>query len=487
MTIMTSPIEALGRVVPAGLAVLLLVVAGAQARTPTESFADLVEQLTPAVVNISTTQEAPANPHGGGEGADEFFDYFGLPNPHDEGAPNGQPVTSLGSGFIVDASGLVVTNNHVIKGASAIMVILEDETQLVAELLGRDTRTDLALLKVEADGPLPFVQFGDSDGARVGDWVIAIGNPFGLGNTVTAGIVSARGRDINAGPYDDFIQTDAPINRGNSGGPMFNMDGKVIGINTLIFSPSGGSVGIGFATPASLASPIIEQLASHGHARRGWLGVRIQTVSAEIAENLGLAEAAGALVASVTEGGPAATAEILPGDVILRFDGIDVPTRRDLPRIVADTPAGKEVAVEVWRDGEQVTIAVTIGELADEPTALAAAEPPPETTDVTPAETPGQVTVAGLVVAALTPELRTRFSLADDAAGLIVLEVDEGAAHSGFEVGDLIVAVGSREVDNPEALAQAVETLRENGIDAAFLLRDRAGSRRFVPLEFGTG
>ena len=485
MTRMTSAFAVLCRAVPAGLAVLVLfaTASGATARTPTESFADLVEQLTPAVVNISTTQRAPANPHG--EGADEFFDYFGVPNPHEDGAPNGQPSTSLGSGFIVDPSGLVVTNNHVIEGASAITVILEDETQLVARILGRDARTDLALLKVEADGPLPFVEFGDSDAARVGDWVIAIGNPFGLGNTVTAGIVSARGRDINAGPYDDFIQTDAPINRGNSGGPMFNMEGKVIGVNTLIFSPSGGSVGIGFATPASLASPIIEQLASHGHARRGWLGVRIQTVSEEIAENLGLAAASGALVASVTEGGPAEAANIMPGDVILRFDGVDVPTRRDLPRIVADTAVGKQVDVEVWRDGERLTIAVTIGELADEPATAAA--PTPETPQSAPAETPGQVAVAGLVVAALTPELRARFNLDDDAAGLVVLEVDEGAARSGFEAGDLIVAVGSREVENPEALARAVETLRASGADAAFLLRERAGSRRFVPLEFGTG
>ena len=472
------------RTAPAGFAVvLLLVAAGAQARTPTESFADLVEQLTPAVVNISTTQQAPANPHGGGEGADKFFDYFGLPNPHDEGARNGQTVTSLGSGFIVDASGLVVTNNHVIEGASAITVILDDETRLTAQILGRDARTDLALLKVEADRPLPFVEFGDSDAARVGDWVIAIGNPFGLGNTVTAGIVSARGRDINAGPYDDFIQTDAPINRGNSGGPMFDMDGKVIGVNTLIFSPSGGSVGIGFATPASLASPIIEQLASHGHARRGWLGVRIQTVSEEIAENLGLADTAGALVASVTKDGPAEVANILAGDVILRFDGVDVPKRRDLPRIVADTPVGKQVEVEIWRDGEKIKIAVTIGELVDEPARLAAAEPAPEA----PAETPGQVAVAGLVVATLTPELRTRFNLPEDAAGLVVLKVDDGAANNGFEAGDLIVAVGPRKVDNAEALARAVETLRANGASAAFLLRERAGNRRFVPLEFNTG
>ncbi len=483
---MGLPIAIFRRTAPAGFAVvLLLVAAAAQARTPTESFADLVEQLTPAVVNISTTQQAPANPHG--DGADEFFDYFGLPNPHDEGAPNGQTVTSLGSGFIVDASGLVVTNNHVIEGASAITVILDDETRLAAQILGRDARTDLALLKVEADGPLPFVEFGDSDAARVGDWVIAIGNPFGLGNTVTAGIISARGRDINAGPYDDFIQTDAPINRGNSGGPMFDMEGKVIGVNTLIFSPSGGSVGIGFATPASLASPIIEQLASYGHARRGWLGVRIQTVSEEIAENLGLADTAGALVASVTEDGPAEVANIQAGDVILRFDGIDVPKRRDLPRIVADTPVGKQVEVEVWRDGERITIAVTIGELADKPAPLAAAEPAPETPDGAPAETPGQVAVAGLVVAALTPELRTRFNLPEDAAGLVVLEVDDGAANNGFEAGDLIVAVGPREVDNPEALARAVETLRANGASAAFLLRERAGNRRFVPLEFDTG
>src|SRR6185437_2739109 len=276
---------------------------------------------------------------------EEFFKDF-----LDRNMPRGQHpdalprhATSLGSGFIIDPSGLVVTNNHVIADADQITVTLQDDTSFKAEVVGKDGKTDLALLRIKSSKPLPFVKFGDSDKSRVGDWVLAIGNPFGLGGTGTAGILSARAREINSGPYDDFLQTDAAINRGNSGGPMFNMDGDVIGINTAIFSPSGGSIGIGFAIPASEAKPVIEQIEKYGHARRGWLGVNIQSVNDEIAESLGLDKPKGALIASVFDGGPAQKACIQPGDVVLTFDGKSVVDMRHLPRIVAETPIDKTV------------------------------------------------------------------------------------------------------------------------------------------------
>ncbi|HJS32758.1 MAG TPA: Do family serine endopeptidase, partial [Alphaproteobacteria bacterium] len=319
---------------------------------PAQGFADLAERLLPAVVNISTTQtvrqdrnqqqgpqqgpqgerrrgpEVPQFPPGSPfeEFFREFFDRQGRPD-----APP-RRTQSLGSGFVIDSTGYVVTNNHVIAEADEIKVILHDDTQLAAKVIGRDPKTDLAVLKVEPSKPLTAVKFGNSDQTRVGDWVVAIGNPFGLGGTVTAGIVSARARDINAGPYDDFIQTDASINRGNSGGPMFNLAGEIIGINTAIYSPSGGSVGIGFAIPANLAKPVIDQLRVSGKVRRGWLGVQIQSVTDEIAESLGLNKARGALVARVTENSPAAKGKIESGDVILKFDGKDVTEMRRLPR-----------------------------------------------------------------------------------------------------------------------------------------------------------
>ena len=314
---------------------------------------------------------------------EEFFkDFFERQRPggngdNDEGGNRPtRRVFSLGSGFVVDPSGIVITNNHVIAEADEITVIFSDNTRRKAEVLGRDAKTDLAVLQLKqepGDGELPFVTLGDSDKSRVGDWVMAIGNPFGLGGSVTAGIISARSRNINAGPYDDFIQTDASINRGNSGGPLFNMDGEVIGVNTAIFSPSGGSVGIGFSIASNLAKPVIEQLREYGKTRRGWLGVRIQPVTDEIAESLALDEPRGALVASVFEPGPAAEAGFEPGDVILKFDGQEVPIVRALPRIVAETGIGKAVAVEVWRKGKMVTLSVKIGELKeDEVAALAA-------------------------------------------------------------------------------------------------------------------
>ena len=365
----------------AALVALALIAAAVpvNARTAPESFANLAEALLPSVVNISTTQvvEGRATPQlpqlPPGSPFEEFFkEFFDRSRPQQRQRKS----TSLGSGFIINSNGkgesYVVTNNHVIKDADEITVILQDDTRLEAELVGRDKRTDLAVLKVKTDKKLPSLTFGNSDAARVGDWVIAIGNPFGLGGTVTAGIVSARGRDINSGPYDDFIQTDASINRGNSGGPMFNLDGKVIGINTAIFSPSGGSVGIGFAIPSDTAKPVIAQLIKHGQVRRGWLGVHIQAVTDEIAETLGLTKSSGALVASVIEDGPAEKGKIKAGDVILKFDGKTVSAMRKLPRIVAETEVGKTVDVLVWRNNEEITLGVAVGELEEPETEVAA-------------------------------------------------------------------------------------------------------------------
>ncbi|MGE0714572.1 MAG: Do family serine endopeptidase, partial [Alphaproteobacteria bacterium] len=361
-----------GLVLVAAAAAATVWTATASARAAPESFADLAAKLLPAVVNVSTSQqtrggspqaerrrpEMPQVPPG--SPFEDFFKEFFERNRPDAG-PRRQ--ASLGSGFIIDASGLVVTNNHVIADADEITVILHDDTSLKAEIVGRDAKTDLALLRVKSSKPLPSVKWGDSDTARVGDWVLAIGNPFGLGGSVTAGILSARQRDINSGPYDDFIQTDASINRGNSGGPLFNMAGDVIGVNTAIFSPSGGSIGIGFSIPSALAKPVIQQLKDFGRTRRGWLGVRIQGVTDEIADSLGLGRPRGALIASTTDKGPAAEAGIQAGDVVLTFDGRDITDMRRLPRVVAETPINKRAKVVVWRKGKEMSFDVKVGEL----------------------------------------------------------------------------------------------------------------------------
>lgn len=464
----------------------------ARAQNAPQSFADLAERLSPAVVNISTTQtidqrrfEGPDIPQfPPGSPFEEFFrDFF------DERGrvPNGTPqrATSLGSGFIIDASGYVVTNNHVIAGADEIHVILQDDTSLTAELVGVDDKTDLAVLKVEADGPLPFVPWGDSDVMRVGDWVLAIGNPFGLGGTVTAGIISARARDINAGPYDDFLQTDASINRGNSGGPMFNLSGEVIGINTAIFSPSGGSVGIGFAIPSSLAQPVVEQLIEFGHTRRGWLGVRIQTVTDEIAESLGLDSARGALVASVTPEGPAEAAGIEAGDVILEFDGQEVEEMRRLPRLVAETAVDREVEVEIFRQGEVMTVEVELGELeeAEEQGLLSADGSSPDTM------VEENLHTLGLTLTALTEEMRAQYNLAPDLEGVLITDVAPGsaAAQKGLQPGEVIVEVGQEQVAEPADVATKVAEARDAGRKSVLLLLDGPGGIRFVALNVETG
>src|SRR5690348_5542144 len=345
----------------------------AAARGP-ENIADVAEQVIDAVVNVSTKQSVDMNNRmpdlQPGSPFEQFFeDFMKKRGQNGQGAPaQPQPprrVSSLGSGFIIDPAGYVVTNNHVIADADEVSVILNDGTTLKAEIVGRDTKTDLALLKVTTDHPLKAVKFGDSDKLRLGEWVIAIGNPFSLGGTVTAGIVSARNRDIQSGPYDNYIQTDAAINRGNSGGPLFNLNGKVIGVNTAIISPSGGSIGIGFAVPANSAIAVIDQLRQFGETRRGWLGVRIQQVTDDIAESLSIAPARGALVAGVDDKGPAKPAGIEPGDVVVSFDGHDIKEMHDLPRVVADTPVGKVVDVVVIRKGKQETHKVTVGRLQD--------------------------------------------------------------------------------------------------------------------------
>ena len=465
---------------------------GATARVPADGFADLVDKLIPAVVNISTTQtikgqrpgvEMPQFPPG--SPFEEFFKEFFDRQQREERT---RRVTSLGSGFIVDPAGYVVTNNHVIADADEITVILQDDqnTNLKAQVVGRDSKTDLALLKVEPGRTLPFVKWGDSDKARVGDWVVAIGNPFGLGGTVTAGIVSARARELNSGPYDDFLQTDAAINKGNSGGPMFNMTGEVIGVNSAIYSPTGGSVGIGFAIPASLAQPVIEQLRKYGHTRRGWLGVRIQTVTEEIAESMGLTKPAGALVASITPGGPAEAAGIQAGDVIVKFDGKEVADMRHLPRMVAETEIGKSVPVEVWRKGKKLDLKAKVGEL--EETEQAAA-PAPEKEKSTPPTKAEKVDPLGVSLAPLSQDLRDQFEIGAEVKGVVVTAIEDagGAAEKGIKPGDVIVEVGQEEVSTPAQVAGLVDKAKQAGRKSVLLLVERSGDLRFVAVRIGKG
>ena len=475
------------------LALILLVVSVSFHNVPAHSrgvpngFADLAEKLLPSVVNISTTQvqktadkdgpQLPRFPEGS-PFQDFFKEFF---DRQQRGAPQ-RRATSLGSGFIISKDGFVVTNNHVIAEADEITVTLHDDTRLKAKLIGRDPKTDLALLKVAPKSPLVAVPFGNSGKTRVGDWVVAIGNPFGLGGTVTAGIVSARQRDINSGPYDDFIQTDASINRGNSGGPMFNLKGEVIGINTAIFSPSGGSVGIGFAIPANLARPIIEQLQKYGKARRGWLGVRIQTVTDEIAQSLGLDLATGALVASLTKGGPAERYKIKVGDVILKFDDKIVDEMRRLPRIVAETSIGKAVSVEVWRNGKRVRLQVTLGEFPEEDDKLAVAAP----AEKPKAAASTELKDLGMTLSTISSELRKRFKLGASVEGVIVTKVDPAgpAAKKRIAAGAIIRKIGPNQktVTTPEQVREKVEEARKAKQNTILVLIESGGAQRFVAL-----
>mgnify|MGYP003938248699 CR=1 FL=1 len=492
----------------AGVAALALPAAAQQAETGAQpaptitvppamrhgpaSVADLAEGLLGAVVNISTSQ----NVAGGGpdtpmpelpEGSpfQDFFDEF-FNNRQGPGGGPGRRMQSLGSGFVIDAAaGIIVTNNHVIADADEIEVNFSDGSKFKAEIIGLDTKTDLAVLKIEpGERTLTEVTFGESDRIRIGDWVMAIGNPFGLGGTVTVGIVSARDRDINSGPYDDYIQTDAAINRGNSGGPLFDMEGKVIGINTAIISPSGGSIGIGFAIPSDLALNVISQLREFGETRRGWLGVRIQPVTEEVAESLGLGAARGALVAGVVKNGPVDNGQIVPGDVVVTFDGRQIREMRDLPRIVADTDVGKEVEVVIVRKGKEETVRVKIGRLQDEDVASAADEEAPDADHDEQAPVTGP-TVLGMVLAELDDELRTRFEIDAEVNGVIVTEVapDSVAAEKGIQPGDVIAEVAQEAVSTPAQVAEKVTALRGQGRrNALLMLSSKTGELYFETL-----
>jgi serine protease Do len=472
------------------------------------SFAPLVKKVLPAVVNISVTergnapdgdedQDADADtPGGGSQGMpgspfDEFLRKFF----EQQGPGRGNPMRpspgiqrlALGSGFIIDPAGYVVTNGHVVANADKVTVVLQDNSKYQAKVIGRDSKTDLGLLKIEAKQPLPYVSWGDSSAMQVGDWVLAVGNPFGLGGTVSSGIISARGRDIHSGPYDDFLQLDAAINRGNSGGPTFNLQGQVIGINTAIYSPNGGSVGIGFAIPAALAKPVIDQLRDHGRVERGWLGVQIQEVTPEIAKSLGLQKPEGALVADVTKGGPAAKSGLKQGDVITSFNGHAIQKVRDLPIMVAQTPIGQKAKVEVWRSGRQTPLDVAIGQMPDNPQVArndqqGGGDQGQQGTTETP-------TALGLKLAPLNSEMRKRAGVPKDVKGVVVAAVadDSPLAEIGIQPGDVIQQINQQPVTSPQQAEAKLKEAQAEKSKNLLLLVNRHGTNQYLALSMNKG
>lgn len=460
------------------------------------SVADLADRLLPAVVEITIESPGPGGPPAAPQDNQpnsqqddqnspfkDFFDDF-LKRQQGGNQPQQRMMTSMGSGFIIDQSGIIVTNNHVVEGAQTIEVHMHDDQILKAELIGRDPKTDLAVIRVKPEKPLPTVAFGDSDKTRIGEWVMAIGNPFGLGGSVSLGIVSARNRDINAGPYDDFIQTDAAINKGNSGGPLFNLKGEVVGINTAIFSPSGGSVGIGFSVPANTAKNVINQLVKYGETRRGWLGVKIQSVTPDIADSMNLGRPRGALVADVTPKGPAQLSGIEAGDVIVEFNGRPVNSMRDLPKVVAETEIGAKVPVKVLRKGKEVEVMAEVGrledgeKLADAGTAGEAPAP----------AAPAVVTILDMTVSSLTDELRAKYKTDEQVKGAVITEVkpDGIAAEKRLEPGDVVTEAGEKTVDGAADISARVDEAKKNNKNSILLLVAKGGKSsemRFIALK----
>lgn len=437
-------------------------------------FSEMVKRVRPAVVTVQVeatarTAQLPGLPLDDPALREFLKRFFGdlppMPPPGE-----GPKVRGLGSGFIIDPKGIIVTNNHVVAEADTITVVLDNGDEFDARLLGRDEKADLAVLKIDAGRDLPFVEWGDSDKFEVGDWAIAIGNPFGIGITVTAGIVSARGRDLHSGPYDDFIQVDAPINRGNSGGPLFNQDGEVVGVNTAIFSPTGGNIGIGFSIPSNQARAVVKELIEKGHVVRGWIGVTIQPVNRDIADSLGLDRPRGALVAKVEPGGPAARAGIRTGDVILKFGDREVRRLRDLTRAVADTDPGTKTTVEVWRNGEVRRLTIATGKMPEEEGAAVAAGGG-----------------AGAASASALDELGIRVRPSDE--GLVVTAVDprSDAAEKGIRPGDVIVTANQEELRSVADLERVVREAKKKGRRSVLLLVGRGGVQRFVTVRIGEG
>ncbi len=453
------------------------------------SFASLVEKVLPAVVNVSASIK-PETESGEDEeeGPDSGDGAEGAPSPLDEllrrffeqlvPRSNLRRV-ALASGFIIDPAGYIVTNNHVVANADKIAVVFQDNTRQMAKVVGRDALTDLALLKIEVGHPLPYVVWGDSDAARVGDWVLAVGNPFGLGGTVSSGIISARGRDIHAGPYDDFLQIDAAINRGHSGGPTFNLEGRVIGVTTAIYTPSGGSVGIGFAIPSRLAKPIVEQLRLHGKIKRGWLGVQLQEMTPDLARALGLPKPQGVLVADLTEDGPAAKGGLRPGDVILSFDGHTIQKSRDLPLLVAEAPLGQRAAVKVWRRGREITLSPVIEEMPE--AASAASQDGGTERQRVPERT---TAIMGLTLAPLAPGWRGLFHVPDKVKGVLVLSIAADSPFADVDIarGDVIVAIDGQPVSTPQDAAAKLDAAAKRRDGAILMLLNRGGVGRFVAL-----
>jgi serine protease Do len=462
---------------------------------PQQSFAPLVKRVLPAVVNISVTEKPGATDmsdesFGNGNGESNspfdqflkrFFEQNGngqLPrefgsNPNED---NGVKRIALGSGFIIDPAGYIVTNNHVVGEAAKVQVILQDGDKYAAKIVGRDPRTDLALLKIDAGKTLPSVDWGDSNAAQTGDWVVAVGNPFGLGGSVTTGIISARGRDLHEGQFDDFLQIDAPINRGNSGGPTFNLQGQVIGINTAIYSPNGGSVGIGFAIPSNAASKVIAQLKEHGKVDRGWLGVQIQEVTPAIASSLGLTNDEGALVAVVTPKSAAAKAGLKQGDVVMSFNGQPIKKLRDLSRFVAGTQPGASSNMVVWRDGQQVTLPVTVAEAPENPQQVASANQPQKDENASSSE------ALGMHFAPLTSEMRHELGIGHDVTGVVITGVDNGSVADdlGLSRGDIVQAINQQPVKSPEDAAHKLDEIAQSPHKDALLLLNRHGVTQYV-------